>query len=109
MFNKEEIQKQSMFSHIRKWAEDRNLVKGSNPQAQMVKLIEEVGELAAGVARGDVLKITDSIGDTVVVLTILAHQYNYNIEHCIDQVWEIIKDRKGEMRDGIWIKEEDMK
>ncbi len=29
------------------WAEARNLIKGSTPQNQMVKLMEEVGELAA--------------------------------------------------------------
>ena len=29
-----------------RWAEERNLIKGSNPESQMLKLIEEVGELA---------------------------------------------------------------
>ena len=28
------------------WAQDRNLIKGSNPESQMLKLIEEVGEIS---------------------------------------------------------------
>lgn len=43
------------FEDIRRWAEDRNLVMGSNPQAQFVKLMEEIGELAAGIAKSVIL------------------------------------------------------
>lgn len=92
---------------IRDWATDRNLIKGSNPQAQMVKLVEEVGELAAGVARGNKLLIADSIGDAVVVLTILAAQYGLTLEGCLADVWDEIKDRKGRMVDGVFVKESD--
>lgn len=91
---------------IRNWARERNLIEGSNIQAQTVKLVEEVGELAAGVARGDYDKIIDSIGDAIVVLTILAQQIDVPIEHCIEIAWNEIKDRKGKMVDGVFIKEE---
>ena len=92
---------------IRKWADDRNLIEGATPQAQMLKLTEEVGELAHGVARTDVGKVQDSIGDAVVVLTILAAQYGMTVEECIEVAYDEIKDRKGRMVDGIFIKEED--
>jgi NTP pyrophosphatase (non-canonical NTP hydrolase) len=95
------------FDEILKWAEDRNLVHGSNMQAQTVKLLEECGELAAGVARKDIDKIVDSIGDAVVVLTILAAQVKVPIEECIDLVWQEIRYRKGKMVDGVFIKEND--
>ena len=36
---------------------------GSTPQKQFIKLIEEFGELCAGIARNDKEKIKDSIGD----------------------------------------------
>jgi NTP pyrophosphatase (non-canonical NTP hydrolase) len=91
---------------IRNWARERNLIEGSNPMAQTVKLLEEVGELAAGVARSDGHKIIDSIGDAVVVLTILAEQIGFSIEDCVAMAWEEIKDRKGKMVDGVFIKEE---
>ena len=91
---------------IRKWADDRNLIEGATPQAQMLKMTEEVGELANGIARGNEDVVKDSIGDCVVVLTILAAQFNMNIEDCIDAAYDEIKDRKGRMVDGIFVKEE---
>lgn len=94
------------FDMIRKWADDRNLIEGATPQAQMLKLTEEVGELAHGVARDDLGEVRDAIGDAVVVLTILAAQFGMNIEGCIASAYDEIKDRKGRMVDGIFIKEE---
>lgn len=94
-----------VFSKIRAWASDRNLIEGSTPQSQMVKLMEEMGELASGAARGNQPLIADSIGDCVVVLTILARQYNLSIEECINDAYNEIKDRKGKMVDGIFVKE----
>ena len=93
------------FDDIRQWAEARNLITGSNTQAQTVKLLEECGELAAGVARNDHEKIVDSIGDAIVVLTILAAQSGVYVEHCIEQAWQEIKDRKGRMVDGVFVKD----
>lgn len=97
------------FDSIREWAGQRNLIDGSNPQAQTVKLMEEVGELAAGVARQNKDQIVDSIGDAVVVLTILAAQLDITIEACIDFAWAEIKDRKGKMVNGVFIKEGEQK
>ena len=96
------------FINIRGWAEARNLVLGSNPQAQFTKLIEEAGELATGIAkkRGDL--VMDGIGDVAVVLTILAAQHGVTIEACIEMAWDEIKDRKGRMIDGVFVKEADL-
>ena len=95
------------FRVIREWASDRNLINGSTLQAQVVKLLEESGELAAGVARNDIDKIVDSIGDIMVVLTIIAAQVDMPVEECLDLAWEDIRYRKGKMVDGIFIKESD--
>lgn len=98
----------SKFQLIREWAEARNLVEGSAPEKQFVKLIEESGELAAGIARGRIADAADGIGDMVVVLTILAAQLGLSIEDCIDLAWEEIKDRKGRMVNGVFVKEQDL-
>jgi len=90
---------------IRSWARDRNLIKGSEPRAQMLKLAEEMGELAGALARGRHMDAYDAIGDMVVVLTILSAQLDVFIEDCIDAAWEEIKDRKGRMVDGVFIRE----
>lgn len=96
------------FENIRQWAEDRNLIEGSKPVNQISKLIEEMGELATGVNKGKNDLIADGIGDSIVVLTILAKQCGLNIEDCIDLAWNEIKDRKGRMIDGIFVKSEDL-
>lgn len=97
-----------LFDNIRQWAEDRNLIEGSKPVNQISKLVEELGELATGVNKGKKDIIVDGIGDVVVVLTILASQSGVNIEECIEVAWNEIKDRKGRMVDGIFIKQEDL-
>lgn len=96
------------YEDIRQWAQARNLVLGGNPQAQMVKLMEEIGELAHGIAKDRKNEIIDGIGDAVVVLTILAAQHNVFIEDCVEVAWNEIKDRKGRMVDGIFVKEADL-
>ena len=91
---------------IQNWAWDRNLIDGSTPNAQMLKLMEEVGELAGGVCKDKTDVIKDSIGDAFVVLTIIAAQMGWSIEECVQAAYAEIKDRKGKMVDGIFVKEE---
>lgn len=93
---------------IEKWATDRGIDKNGNPQAQMVKLMEEVGELAEGISKDKKDLIIDSIGDVYVVLTILSMQLGFDIETCIYMAYQEIKDRKGRMVNGLFVKEEDL-
>jgi NTP pyrophosphatase (non-canonical NTP hydrolase) len=97
------------FSKIRQWAEDRNLIKGSTSANQMLKLVEELGELAGSINKNRREDIADGIGDAVVVLTIIAAMHGLEIERCIDGAYQEIKDRKGKMIDGIFVKEQDLK
>ena len=93
------------FALIRQWAEARNLIEGSTPDRQLVKLEEEMQELADAIVADDQDEYIDAIGDCVVVLTIMAAQHGLNIEQCIGAAYEQIKDRKGRMVDGIFVKE----
>lgn len=90
---------------IRQWAQDRNLIEGSDLKSQFVKLIEEAGELANSIAKKNDIEFSDAIGDMFVVLTIMAAQNGMQIEDCIDGAWQEIKDRKGKMLDGIFLKD----
>lgn len=169
--------------NIEKWAVARNLIDGSTPQKQMLKLMEEFGELCGGVAKNKPEVIKDSIGDCFVVLVILKRQLgitgsyydfstltekfkmpsrftvelacldfgvhygelarciglvdsfgigiypsniefnlircfgsllaiictqNLKIEDCVQYAYNQIKDRKGRMIDGVFVKEEDL-
>lgn len=90
---------------IKIWAEQRNLIQSSTPAKQMLKMTEEVGELAAAVARGNIEKAADAIGDCFVVLTILAAQLDLTMLDCVGNVYHEISARKGETKDGIFVKE----
>ena len=90
---------------ILNWARERNLLKHTNSNKQFIKLVEEVGELASGIATNDLIGIIDSIGDIQVVLIILAKQYDLDIDVCLEAAWHEIKDRKGITKNGIFIKE----
>ena len=94
------------FALIRQWAEARNLIEGSTPVRQLVKLFEEAEELKAATLADNHEEYIDAIGDCIVVLTIMAAQRGLNVEDCIDAAYEQIKDRKGRMVDGIFVKEE---
>lgn len=63
-----------LIQHIEQWAEDRNIFNGSTPQKQMLKLMEEFGELCGGVAKNKPNVVKDSIGDCFVVMVILRRQ-----------------------------------
>ena len=99
---------QDVFTNIADWAKARNLIEGSTPQAQFIKLAEELGEVAECIAKGlsqDELK--KELGDMLVVLTILAAQSGTDVEACAVAAYDKIKHRKGRMQDGIFIREAD--
>ena len=93
-------------NNIEGWHEARNLIKGSTDQAQYVKLIEEAGELAGNIARGK--DVRDDIGDMVVVLINIARRNGYTLAECTQVAWDDIKNRRGTMVDGVFIKEADL-
>lgn len=88
---------------VRNWHHDRNLINGSTDQVQFVKLIEETGELARNLARGNDVK--DDIGDMLVVLINIATRNNVDLGICLSTAWNEIKDRKGKMVNGVFVKE----
>ena len=92
---------------IRKWSEDRKL-HIADPTRQVLKLGEEFGELCEAMAKGRFEQVIDSVGDMYVVMTILCQQLKVNIEDCINRAYDEIKDRKGKMVNGVFVKEEDL-
>ena len=125
----------SIFKKIISWANDRNIIKGSTAQQQFPKLLEEVIELYATLnpeqkrnhieanliliildlgKKGKIKqappgkKVTDDIGDIMVVATIIATQEELTVAECLECAYDDIKDRKGEMRSGIFVKEADL-
>lgn len=90
------------------WAEARNLIEGSTPNAQVIKLVEELAELCEAIRKNEQPEAADAIGDCSVVLCIIAAQLGLEFGECLWGAYDQIKDRKGRMIDGIFVKEEDL-
>ena len=94
----------SQFDLIREWADERGLYKHGDPKTQSLKLVEEVGEICRATLKEDHDEVIDGIGDAVVVLTNLAELIGVPIESCIEKAYYEIKDRKGKMANGTYVK-----
>lgn len=90
---------------IKNWVHDRN-IHTAQPKDQFLKVVEEVGEIGAGLARGDRDLIMDAVGDTYVTLVALCETMDIYIEECIDVAYDAIKDRTGRLVNGVFIKDE---
>lgn len=80
----------------------------ADPEKQMLKVVEEVGEVAAALARNNKNDLRDGIGDVVVTLVILAMQNDMDLYECLNQAYNEIKDRKGKNVNGVFVKESDL-
>lgn len=125
----------NQFAKIAQWHEDRNLIAGATDNSQFVKLLEEVIELYATLnpstpafnleldlitmieelGYNDRIKqapesktIEDDVGDINVVLINLLERNGFTMQQCLDVAWNDIKDRKGKMIDGVFVKEADL-
>lgn len=101
-----------LITKINHWADERNL-KQADPKIQWMRVTEEVGEI-----RDVLLKPTkfnepqtalkDAIGDTLVTIIVLAHQLDLDVTECLNIAYEEIKNRKGKIVNGTFVKESDL-
>ena len=94
---------QQLVHMVEQWHLARNLIEGATDKDQVLKLIQEVGELSDNVCKGQ--DIRDDIGDIMVVLINIMKRNDLSLEECLDVAYNDIKDRKGKMVDGIFVKE----
>lgn len=97
-----------LIKQVEQWFIERNL-HTADPVKQMLKLFEELGEIASGMARSDIDEVRDGIGDTLVVMIGLSMQLGLDITECLQIAYDEIKDRKGRLINGVFVKEEDLK
>ncbi|WP_425539430.1 MazG-like family protein [Microaceticoccus formicicus] len=96
-----------LIEKIKDWAIDRNLHTG-DPAGQINKLFEEGGEIAKAFNKQNTEDLKDGIGDVIVVLTVLSLQLNLDITECVKLAYEEIKDRRGKLINGVFVKESDL-
>lgn len=93
-----------LIDKVKQWHHDRNLIEGSTDLQQFNgKLLEEVKELETNILLSQ--PVADDIGDILVVLINIATRNNLGLSECLQVAYDDIKDRKGKMVDGVFIKE----
>ncbi|MEB8416340.1 MazG-like family protein [Enterococcus casseliflavus] len=97
-----------LIEQVEQWAKNKGLDKAESSK-QMLKTVEEVGEVAAALARNDQDALRDGIGDVVVTLIILAMQNDMDLYECLNCAYDEIKGRTGKMVNGVFVKSSDLK
>jgi len=96
---------QELQAKIIQWAIDRDIYTEGTSKGQVLKTQEEVGELVFAVGEDDLPEIIDAIGDIQVCLINLCEMVGVDMEGCLQSAYNEIKDRKGKMRNGKFVKE----
>lgn len=97
----------NLIKQVEQWSTDKGLHKAESSK-QFLKVSEEVGEVAAALARNDMHELKDGIGDVIVTLIILGQQNGLTIQECLEQAYNEIAGRTGQMVDGVFVKSEDL-
>jgi NTP pyrophosphatase (non-canonical NTP hydrolase) len=93
--------------NVIRWGEERKIVQNSNPRAQAIKTLEEVGELIQAISDNDREAMIDAYGDILVTLVMGCATADLDLVKCFEHAYEQIKDRKGHLSpEGIFIKAE---
>lgn len=112
----EEKQYKDLEELIIKWADDRNIFEFSNPIKQLTKTQEELDETMLALvkyadAKNDkekhdyFLEVVDGIGDMLVTIILLSKMVNIETVSALNSAYETIKNRKGKMINGLFVKE----
>jgi hypothetical protein len=102
------------------WAKDRGIFEQSYPSDQYRKLYEEFKELGEALGttyfpETDILscsgvydkqKAIDAIGDMQVVLTLITKMIDSDLFTCYASAYLEIRNRKGKMVNGLFVKEQ---
>ena len=105
--NTDKVSFNTLVSLVEYWSIDKELHEVESSK-QALKTFEEVGEVAAALARNNTDELRDGIGDVVVTLIILAQQNGMTLEECLTQAYSEIADRKGKTINGTFIKQSDL-
>lgn len=89
-----------------RWSEARGILPNSTPQAQLIKMVSEVGELADAIGKKNREATIDGLGDVWVCMVNIAALLDLDLVDCFNSAYNEIKDRKGYMnKEGIFIKQ----
>jgi NTP pyrophosphatase (non-canonical NTP hydrolase) len=91
---------------ILQWSEARRIIQNSTAEAQLLKAVSEMGELADATIKHDDDGIIDAVGDVMVCLVNYCAIQDINLVNCMEVAYDQIKNRKGKlMTNGVFVKE----
>lgn len=113
-----EVVMNDLIGKVEQWFVDRNL-DSLDGSGQLTKLQEEVDELKQAFWQTQVIdnmdeaikvrgEEIDAVGDTLVVLIGYCMQRDIDIKEALRFAYSEIKDRKGKVINGVFVKEEDL-
>ena len=93
---------------VERWAADRQILDHSSPQAQLLKTVSELGELADATLKEHHAEIVDGLGDVLVTLIIYSRLQGVSLSYCLESAYQTIKDRRGRLTpEGVFVKDEE--
>ena len=92
--------------NVVQWAINKGIMGKATPVTQMYKMQEEVDELLCEVGNEDRDKILMELGDVLVTCCIQASMWNTSIGECLGLAYNKISKRTGEMKNGVFVKDE---
>jgi NTP pyrophosphatase (non-canonical NTP hydrolase) len=91
---------------IIRWAEARQIIPNSTTEKQLLKCMEELGELVGATLKGNKEGQIDGFGDVLVTLILASDLAGLNLMSCLEHAYDEIKDRKGKLQpNGVFVKE----
>ena len=103
---------QELIEKVEQWAIDKGIDTADSWKPQFNKIVEEVGEfkkeLEISSAYENYEEEMVEMGDIMVTLIIMTQQRGYDLYDCLAMAYAKIKDRKGEVIDGTFVKAEDI-
>ena len=118
-----------LINNVIQWAADRDILNGSNALKQLDKTSEELNELQRALGQWYMLdelvacdaitptsvvkqtqhevelEVMDAYGDVLVTLIIASKLDGIDIQDALASAWNTIKDRKGRLINGKFVKE----
>jgi NTP pyrophosphatase (non-canonical NTP hydrolase) len=86
------------------WFDEKELIKSENAPKQFMKVAEELGELSSAIIKKDRDKEIDAFGDLIITILGLSYMRDLDLLSCLETAWNEIKERKGKVIDGSFIK-----
>ncbi len=102
--NTDKVTMETLIRLVEWWSYERGL-HTADPTKQLLKTFEEASEIGEALTKDKPEELKDGIGDTVVTLVILCQQLGIELSDCVSAAYGEIKDRKGQLVGGTFIKE----